>query len=87
MIRRKQSKTCTYLKDGLFQNVCVTTGTSQKNNMSTPTTQVSGITKHVSTKISTDNALSEGNQQEAQDGEIQSLEQEEQNGMSHSQIK
>ena len=47
-------------------------------------TQVSGITKHVSTKISTDNASKEGNQQEAQDGEIQSLEQEEQNGMTQS---
>ena len=49
--------------------------------MSKSMTQVSGITKLASTKISTDNTLKEGNRQKGQDGKIQSLEQKEQNGM------
>jgi len=60
-----------YLPQGWpFLKCCGTTDTSWKSNMSKSMTQVSGITKHMSMKISTDNASKEGNQQEAQDGEI-----------------
>ena len=78
---KKMVKDMYYLKDGLFQKVCGTTNTSQKNNTSKSMTQVSGITKHASMKISTDNALKKGEPPKVQDGKIQLLEQEEHKGM------